>query len=142
MTVFTKRVDLLNLEKLTEFDYLRGFSALAVIAIHVLGFYSRIKNVFFLQVGVSYVANLAIFAVPSFVFISGLVLYKNYDFFQIKWSEFYKKRFYKILPIYLLFSFFYIILLATKNFMEIKSFDLNFGDIIFKIFTGGAFYHL
>jgi peptidoglycan/LPS O-acetylase OafA/YrhL len=142
MTVFTKRVDVLNLEKLTEFDYLRGFSALAVIAIHVLGFYSRIKNVFFLQVGVSYVANLAIFAVPSFVFISGLVLYKNYDFFQIKWAEFYKKRFYKILPIYLLFSFFYIILLATKNFMEIKSFDLNFGDIIFKIFTGGAFYHL
>jgi peptidoglycan/LPS O-acetylase OafA/YrhL len=47
MTVFTKRVDLLNLEKLTEFDYLRGFSALAVIAIHVLGFYSRIKDVFF-----------------------------------------------------------------------------------------------
>lgn len=92
--------------------------------------------------GLSNVANLAIFAVPSFVFISDLVLYMNYDFFQIKWAEFYKKRFYKILPIYLLFSFFYIILLAIKNFIEIKSFDLNIGNIIFKIFTGGAFYHL
>ncbi|WP_159085983.1 acyltransferase family protein [Flavobacterium faecale] len=108
--------DKCKLQKIVELDYLRGISALAVISIHVLGFYSRIEGESTLKIVISYLAKFAIFAVPCFVFISGLVLYKNY--FTVNVCSFFKQRFSKILPMYIIFSFFYIILLASFNYSQ------------------------
>ena len=93
----------------TEIDYLRCFAILAVIYIHTAAATTRVDEIPNLDLfPVIYLENLAQFAVPLFICISGFVLYLSY-----KPSEgvrsFYRKRYMRIIPPYLLFSAVYLI---------------------------------
>ena len=75
------------------------------------------------------------FAVPMFILISGIVLSLRYDGdYSIK--TFYKKRINRILIPYLIWSLIYIAVGFVANQ------DITATEIIFKLFTGSAFYHL
>lgn len=128
--------------KILEIDILRAISALAVITIHVTGYFTNIPVFNALQLSMAYIDNLSGFAVPSFIFISGLVLYKNHNVINGKIIEFYLKRFSKILPIYFLFSLSYFFF--TEIIDRIKGREVHFDAIklIYKLMTGGTFYHL
>lgn len=125
-----------------QIDILRAISALAVITVHVTASFTQISEFNQLQVVMAYIDNLSAFAVPSFVFISGLVLYKNYYVLHGTLLKFYKKRFSKILPAYLLFSLFYIGIFPMYSLIRGREINLNILGTLYKLFTGGAYHHL
>jgi len=130
-------------EKIPEIDFQRAISALAVITIHVTAKYTGIHDFGKLQLSLAFIDNVVGFAVPSFVFISGLVLYRNYNVLQGSVLTFYKKRFARVIPVYLLFSLFYILYSSTRNFTNFQGIShISFGSVMFKLFTGGACSHL
>ncbi|WOX55746.1 MULTISPECIES: acyltransferase [unclassified Methanoculleus] len=91
-----------------EVEYLRGFAALAVIAVHVSMNFTRIPGVdllFLLNVAVYIFAH---FAVPVFIFISGWVLAARY-FGEYSILEFYRRRMRTILLPYLFFTALYLL---------------------------------
>ena len=87
---------------------MRGFAAIAVIAVHVSMNFARIPDVNLLALTNVLVYILAHFAVPVFVFISGWVLaarfYREYSV-----REFYRRRATTILIPYLFFTALYLI---------------------------------
>jgi len=129
-------------EKILEIDFLRAISALAVITIHVTAKFAEMPTFSNLQLSVAFIDNFVGFAVPSFIFISGLVLYQNYGTLQTNILTFYKKRFAKIIPIYLLFSVFYIAYSEIGNILSSKPIQINFAEFLYKLLTGGAYSHL
>lgn len=93
---------------LGEFDYLRAFAILAVLIIHSAYYASLITSVNLLLVTNVVFEAFSRFGVPLFVFISGFVLFHKYgDTFSI--IQFYRRRFVSIIPPYLIFSTWYII---------------------------------
>jgi surface polysaccharide O-acyltransferase-like enzyme len=79
------------------------------------------------------------FAVPCFVFLSGIVLYNKYSS-NYSILKFYKKRFISTVPPYVLFSIAYLYLTFTFSANGIDSSALI--DIIFCLFTGEGLGHL
>ncbi|MBA7475181.1 hypothetical protein ES707_10547 [subsurface metagenome] len=90
-----------------EVEYLRGFAALAVIAVHVSMNYTRIPGVNLLALLDVTVYILAHFAVPVFIFISGWVLAARY-FGEYSFPDYYRRRARTILLPYLFFSGLYL----------------------------------
>lgn len=129
-------------EKINEINILRAFAALAVITIHTTAYFTKISELNFLKLSMAYLDFLSGFAVPTFFFISAMVLYKNYNNLNEKKILFYKKRFLKIIPVYVLFSFFYMILIEIMSYLKKREYNFDFIKIIFNLFTGGAYYHL
>lgn len=125
--------------KLGELDILRAFAAIAVIIIHVTSPAHSI-SFFPYKLIATTISDIACFAVPCFIFISGLVLFRsNYDGINNGVISFYKQRFGKILPIYLIFSIFYMILSRQEFQGNMVHVGLH---IIVKLVKGGAYYHL
>jgi hypothetical protein len=89
-----------------EPPYLKGVAIFAVIAIHTTDWYQSITPGTPIGVGGNLVDTFDQFAVPLFVFVSGLVLATNYAGSFPK-KAFYKKRIAAILPAYLIFSTLY-----------------------------------
>jgi surface polysaccharide O-acyltransferase-like enzyme len=90
-----------------EIEYLRGFAALAVIAVHVSMFFTRIPEVSPIAIANAGVYVTTHFAVPIFVFISGCVLAIRYTG-AYPLSVYYGRRAWTVLPPYLLFSSLYL----------------------------------
>jgi peptidoglycan/LPS O-acetylase OafA/YrhL len=61
-----------------EIEYMRGFAALAVIAVHISMNYTQIPTVNLLALLNVFIYIAAHFAVPVFIFISGWVLAARY----------------------------------------------------------------
>lgn len=93
--------------KIEEIEYLRAFAFLAVVLQHAIAHYAYLPETE-LADGVSLVILLIAskFAVPLFIFITGLVLFYNYDG-PFSYGSFLKKRFYDIAVPYLLWSVVY-----------------------------------
>ena len=126
MTVQTSPAD--SKKHFVEIDYLRCFAILAVIAIHTAAAVTRVENPteFF---AVSLWNNLSSFAVPLFICISGFVLYLSYNHNAKK--TFYKKRFQRIIPPYLIFTLIYIVANIFKNYVVTGMFQIpSCGNII------------
>jgi len=88
-------------------QYFRAIAAIEVIVIHATS-YGYSLPPFQKDLIIACVA-LTSFAVPHFIFISGVVLYNKYSegFSLSTLSTFYKKRFSSVLPPYLVWSTFY-----------------------------------
>ena len=126
MTAQTSPAD--SKKHFVEIDYLRCFAILAVIAIHTAAAVTRVENPteFF---AVSLWNNLSSFAVPLFICISGFVLYLSYNHNAKK--TFYKKRFQRIIPPYLIFTLIYIVANIFKNYVVTGMFQIpSCGNII------------
>ncbi|RCX19000.1 acyltransferase-like protein [Fontibacillus phaseoli] len=88
-------------EKLAEIEILRGMAFLAVVLQHTIAgiFYQPGLSPLTLTVGTT-VLGLIRFAVPLFVFITGVVLFYNYDA-KINYVDFLRKRFKQVIIPYL-----------------------------------------
>lgn len=113
---------------LQEIQYLRAISAIEVIVWHAL-LYATVFPSAQKEVIIVFAAVTS-FAVPHFIFISGVVLYHNYGgAFHL--STFFKKRLSSIVPPYLVWSTFYYFypgvagLLYSALFQTTTSFGSN-----------------
>ena len=128
-------------KKIIELDVLRAICALAVIAIHVTADYTNIKSFSILQITLVYINNISQFSVSGFIFISGISLYNKYNNLS-DICAFYRTRFIKIMPTYLIFSIFYLCFSMVIIFFNTHKIEINLIKIFYRLLTGGAFYHL
>jgi len=63
----------------SEMNYLRGFAILFVISNHISDYFTEMANINLLAVLYMALSALAQAAVPAFIFISGFLLYNNYN---------------------------------------------------------------
>lgn len=114
---------------------------MAVIAIHTSSHFKYIRNINSLLI-INVIINVfSHFTVPLFIFISGFVLSLKYSGSFSK-ETFYKKRAKSVLPAYVIFSLFYILLNVVSSG---KNGNLQFPSvikIIFYLLTASGYYHL
>lgn len=129
--------------KFNEFSILRALGALAVITIHVTSVYGEFNStsVSYLLFGI--VNKFCNFAVPIFLFLSAALLTKNYlskDNFKI--LDFYKKRFLKLVPVYLIYVAIYYFYLRYNNIFLLHPIKEPAKFFTSYILQGEIFYHL
>ncbi|MCW2276656.1 acyltransferase [Heliophilum fasciatum] len=91
-----------------EIDDLRGLAFLGVVLQHTLGIFLRRPDVHIGDViTLAIVFNLVKFAVPMFVFITGIVLFYNYGE-RLKYGQFLGKRFREIMVPYFFWTLIYV----------------------------------
>ncbi len=90
-----------------EADHLRGIAVVAVVIIHCTGFFRDEEMPDWLFEGTLAVNALARFAVPLFIFVSGLVLSTRY-WGRYDREAFYVRRGLNVVPQYLVWSVLYI----------------------------------
>jgi peptidoglycan/LPS O-acetylase OafA/YrhL len=124
--------------KIEEIQYLRAFAFLAVVLQHSVGHYVGVPEIR-LQDGVlmGVLLLLAKFAVPMFIFISGLVLFYNYDGGRIAYVPFVRKRCRDILLPYVPWALLYIGI--NQSFPRSVT---DIGRAALDLLTGTASYHL
>ncbi|WP_282941617.1 acyltransferase [Paenibacillus sp. RC67] len=124
--------------RIEEIQYLRGFAFLAVVLQHSIGHYAYLP-----ETGLENGAVLALlliaakFAVPMFIFITGLVLFYNYRE-KVSFVPFVRKRFKDIVLPYIIWSTVYAIFFGETG----TSFWMECKRILLDWFTGKASYHL
>lgn len=109
--------------KLTEIELMRAISCILVVVIHVTASFWYTFSIGSFQYKAIIVLNtLSKFAVPSFVFMSGFVLYYTSINKEFKLIPFYKRRFSKILIPYLIWSTLYIVVnyILYRQAIDIK----------------------
>lgn len=124
--------------KLAEIEWIRAISCLLVIIIHVTAeFWTS-----FIKGSVQYKFNIGLntiaqFAVPGFIFLSGFVSYYVYHNKEYRTLDFYKKRMFKILIPYFVWSIIYIIL----NY-NLYNYPIYLKTMAKDILIGRASFHL
>ncbi|WP_284640546.1 acyltransferase [Paenibacillus silviterrae] len=128
----------MNKQRLTEIEYLRAFAFLAVVLQHTIGHYAYIQGTSLADgVMLGFLLLAAKFAVPMFIFITGLVLFYN-DKGKVPYGTFLRKRSKDILLPYLLWSILYSII-DNRSALTDWTFLRELGlDLV----TGKASYHL
>ncbi len=97
-----------NYNRIKEVDFLKGIAILAVLLVHTSWNFIRANDLSEVIIFNAILNNFSRFAVPLFVFVSGVVLsYKYHQNFNI--GSFYSKRIRSILPEYIIFSVFYML---------------------------------
>ncbi|HAZ73485.1 MAG TPA: hypothetical protein DCW58_02755 [Candidatus Pacebacteria bacterium] len=95
-------------------NLIRGLAIIAVVIIHILayfpGIYNSEKQLFFISID-----QLARFCVPAFIMLSGYGLATKYENQKIEYLDFFKKRVFKLLPLYLLWSFASILIISSVS---------------------------
>lgn len=123
-------------KRLPEFDTLRVIATFAVIGIHITAGYAAITSL-------AYVLNqLVRFAVPTFIIISGFLLYYIYSPTRpMSTGNFYCKRIKRVLLPYINWSFIYFIitLVVSAQYTGILNTAVQF---LSKLVCGTAWYHL
>ncbi|MGN7470582.1 acyltransferase [Brevibacillus sp. SAFN-007a] len=126
-------------ERIAELDLIRAFAFLAVVYQHVIGVFIREKGLSE-QAAIVYgmLFHLLKFAVPAFVFITGLVLFYNY-YEKVNYLAFLRKRITEIVVPYAIWSAIYLTVVQTKLPEAGGAF---FWLLFKKLVTGTASYHL
>ena len=133
------------MKRLREFDILKGLSITAVILIHVtshgVGTFDPTSISYFVYLILN---RLSQFAVPTFIFASSVLLsYIHCDSFRNMTTEklktFYRKRFLRVIPPYLLWTLVYVV---VKNVESNSSVALNLGNYFNLLLKGDGYYHL
>lgn len=128
--------------KLKEIEVLRGLAFLAVVMQHVIAglFYQPGLSPGVLTVGTTFL-GLTRYAVPLFVFITGVVLFYNYDG-KLNFGSFLLKRFRQVVVPYLAWTVFYYVWIALLSGVSAKTTWMQLYDILHLALTGKASYHL
>jgi len=130
--------DLPGKERITEIETLRGIAFAAVVLQHSIAHYSLVPQAG-LQDGVvlALLLMLAKFAVPLFIFITGMVLFYNTGD-QLHYGQFMRKRVMDVILPYVVWSLIYFIL-APRNWTEFGWQDIP--DLALKLVTGKTASH-
>ncbi|MNO34225.1 O-acetyltransferase WecH [compost metagenome] len=128
--------------KLEEIEALRGVAFLAVVLQHAIGglFAQPGLSSLSVSLGTTFL-GLIRFAVPLFVFITGVVLFYNYDR-SFQYGRFLKKRGQQVVLPYLFWTLFYYAWVSVRSGGAIIG---DWGDLLHVLelaFTGKASYHL
>lgn len=91
-----------------EIDFLKGLAILAVLLVHTSWNFIKADELNGVIISNAFVNTFSRFAVPLFIFVSGLVLSHKY-FHSLNRKSFYSKRIKSILPAYIIFSLFYML---------------------------------
>ena len=125
-------------QRIRELDTLRGIAFMAVVLQHAIGIYNQRGGFgLYAKWAMAGLFSLAKFAVPTFVFITGLVLFYNY-YEKLDYCTFITKRFREIVVPYLVWSLIY-------TGRSLQSWPVTAG--FFKVYAqnllqGSAGYHL
>jgi peptidoglycan/LPS O-acetylase OafA/YrhL len=119
---------------LKEVDFLRGIAILAVLVIHTSWNSTMVNTSSALGIFNVVITIFSRFAIPLFIFVSGMVLSRKY-YYKLNKRDFYFKRLRSIIPEYIIFSAFYMLCEIAYS-GEIPS--LN--ETIIKWLTGGYAY--
>lgn len=133
---------MLRKTKLEEIEALRGVAFLAVVLQHALAgmFVQPGLSPFSVSLGTTFL-GLIRFAVPLFVFITGVVLFYNYDR-SFQYGRFLKRRGQQVVLPYLFWTLFYYTWVSVRSGGAIFG---DWGDLLHVLelaFTGKASYHL
>lgn len=128
--------------KLEEIEALRGVAFLAVVLQHAIGglFAQPGLSSLSVSLGTTFL-GLIRFAVPLFVFITGVVLFYNYDR-SFQYGRFLKRRGQQVILPYLFWTLFYYVWVSVLSGGAVFG---NWGDLLHVLelaFTGKASYHL
>lgn len=130
-------------EKIQELDLLRALAAISVIVIHVtaspLVFAERGSLYHYL---ITFANQFARFSIPAFIFVTGLVLFYNYnDYRSTNWPKYFRKRVAFVLLPYIFWSTVYF---SLRQYFAYQGLTLNeiAGQFVTALFRGDAYYHL
>lgn len=128
--------------KLEDIEILRGVAFLAVVLQHVIAgvFYQPGVTPAAMVMGTTFL-GLTRFAVPLFVFITGLVLFYNYDG-KLNYVSFLRKRFYQVVLPYLTWTLFYYVWVSFLSGVAPSTTWNELLNLIKVSLTGKASYHL
>lgn len=124
--------------KIQELDTLRGLAFAAVALQHVIGIFNQwgrmpVYDKWF----AACLFSAAKFAVPAFVFVTGLVMFYNY-YDHLDYPRMMSRRFYEIIVPYLLWSLFY-----TSHNLHCLPVSLEYFRVYaWNLLFGSASYHL
>ncbi|BCJ87064.1 acyltransferase [Effusibacillus dendaii] len=124
-------------DRISEIQYLRGIAFCAVAMQHVIGVYNQVTISLGESVILAVFLELVKFAVPTFVFITGLVLFYNYNE-GVRYPSFIWKRIKEILIPYLIWSVLYAVSFPPDNPFHVSPIR----EFTHQWITGTAFYHL
>ena len=128
-------------KRLFELDILRGFSMLAVVAIHVSNLPLANLAVGRWRFAFYTFYSLLSFAVPSFIFVSALLAAYNEAEHPVKISSYYKKKLFRLVLPYLAWSLLYIVFNLAVREMEFSE-VLSLSNWFYWILQGNAHWHL
>ena len=121
-------------QRINELDFLRTVAFFAVVLQHVLGAYIRRDVQPWEKAALSALFFATKFAVPAFVFVSGMVLfYTHYE--KLNYRKFIFKRIKDIIIPYIIFS-------VLCYFYYTPSVNRNIWGLIKSVALGEAAYHL
>lgn len=128
--------------KFNEFDILKGMALLALVLQHTIAgtFYQPDINEISLNIGTTFL-GLIRFAVPLFIFITGLVLFHHYGD-KLEYKSYYKKGLIQIIVPYIAWTAFYFIWTSLINGSTPMNTYEQFKTIINLSVSGQAAYHL
>ncbi|MGN4125957.1 acyltransferase [Lysinibacillus sphaericus] len=129
-------------DRLEEIDVLRGIAFLAVVLQHVIAglFYLPSINLDSVTLGTTLLATIR-FAVPLFVFITGVVLFYNYEG-KINYKTFIKKRFVQVIVPYAIWTIFYFVWVKFLFGVSAIGTWTALKEMGVALVTGKAHYHL
>lgn len=126
-------------EWIDELDYYRGIAFLGVAMQHTLGVFIRQPGISLHDsIALGFLFNLVKFAVPSFLFISGLVMIRKYAYTN-PGPSFYRDRAREILLPYLIWSVLYILYQSVLGCTPLSHDPVWY---LHRFVTGSASYHL
>ncbi len=126
-------------QRLGEIEILRGMAFAAVVLQHSIAHYSVAPEMAMADgARLTLLLIAAKFAVPAFIFITGLVLFYNYDG-ELAYGSFIRKRFKDIVIPYIVWTIFYTIMAGT---FAMKPIGESLLTLVQYIFTGKSSYHL
>ncbi|MEX1031613.1 MAG: acyltransferase family protein [Paenibacillaceae bacterium] len=131
-------------EQIREIYIFRAIAILAVIMIHAtsesIGKINKESLYYPLYNGLNIFSS---FAVPTFIFLSGLVMFYSYydrDLTRATLLAFYKKRLLYIVLPYVVISTIYFAMKLTLN--AHMTFGTGLKQYVYQLLTGGAYTHL
>ncbi|MFD1888152.1 acyltransferase [Paenibacillus wenxiniae] len=126
-------------QRLGEIEILRGMAFAAVVLQHSIAHYSVAPELAMADgARLTLLLIAAKFAVPAFIFITGLVLFYNYDG-ELAYGSFIRKRCKDIVVPYLVWTLFYTVLAGTFAMKPVQEW---IPTVLRYIFTGKSSYHL
>jgi surface polysaccharide O-acyltransferase-like enzyme len=129
--------------RIDEIDILRGMTFLAIVMQHTLA-------CFMYSPGISrdsalasaLILTLVRYAVPMFIFITGLVLYYNHGDNQLNYGHFIKQRFTQIFIPYFVWTAIYYIWVSVSSGSPASSPYVIIANLVKLVIFGEGYYHL
>ncbi len=130
-------------KRIDEIDILRGLTFLAIVMQHTLASFMYSPGITKEPALIAaFLLTLVRYAVPMFIFITGLVLFYNYGDGKLDYWDFIKKRFTQIFLPYFIWTIIYLVWVSLISGVPASSLGAVMGKISILTISGAGYYHL